>query len=115
MFRKWGMGNQEGSHHAKQMPVSSLPSHFVSAPVTSPIKKSPVHFTPHNHSPTILFKFTQIYFSILQRLSPRFPIHSEPLNDISLGYQKFIPHISSHTLLYYAVIPALVAGSPSRK
>lgn len=59
--------------------------------------KSPVHFTPQSHLP--LLKFSLIYFNILGGYPRGFPFTMNPLNDISFGYQKFIPHISPYTLL----------------
>ena len=47
------------------------------------------------------FKFSQIYFNILQRLSHGFPIAVNLPNDISFGYPKvgYTTHYIIHSLV----------------
>ena len=59
--------------------------------------KSPVHFTPQSH-----LAFVQVQPNSSQHSVegiPTDPFTMNPPNDISFGYQKFIPHISPYTLL----------------
>lgn len=49
------------------------------------------------------FKFSQMYFNILQRLSHGFPITVNPPNDISFGYPNvgYTTHYIIHSLVLY--------------